>query len=136
MYTKASPSPIPKTQPLKKIYSSSQLIHCFLSFYRKGGPPCQTILYEVKGTGKLTATTCLPVDSKYVKGSFKDKIMDETEDLDILNYSQIGLLIAHILLSLYEAFQLRRRNQPPPFAVPVPVVRAHRRNSDFAINIE
>ena len=62
--------------------------------------------------------------------------MDVTKDLDILNYSQIGLLIAYILLTLYEAYQIRRRNQPPPFAVLVPVVRAHRRNSDFAINIE
>ena len=76
------------------------------------------------------------MSDKYVKGGFKTQILNETENLDTLNYAQIALLILQLVIQIFEAVSARFRAQRPPIHMPVPVVRAMRRNSDFAIDID
>ena len=104
---------------------------------RHGGPPCQTIIYEVPNSGgKLTASSCLPVSDTYIKNGFKKEVLEQTDGLELYNIVQIGLMVAIMVIQAYEAVTARMRHQTLMMAraaAASPAPRRLRRNSDFAL---
>ena len=59
------------------------------------------------GTGKITATTCMPVDDRYAKSKFKNQVLAQTDDVEMLEYILIGLIVVDLIFAVYRHYSAR-----------------------------
>ena len=64
------------------------------------------ILYTTP-TGKLTSTTCLPVDERFKKSHFKNLLLSYTDNVEVLEYVLIGLVVLDIVLGFFRQYGQR-----------------------------
>ena len=103
--------------------------------FRKDGDACQLIVYRT-ATGRTTTSRCLPVSEKYLKTEYKKKVLQNTDDVEYLQFGTIALVLLDIILTIFKMFQQKLQttqilaNQGNvPNNTPTP----QRRNSQYAI---
>ena len=108
--------------------------------HRKDGPPCQLVVYEAIN-GKTTTSRCLPVSEKYKKTEYKKQMLNNTDDIEYLEYGALGLIILDIILNIYKLY-IQRINTLQIIAnanananLNDNTPTAQRRNSQYAIQM-
>ena len=92
------------------------------------------IVYRT-ATGRTTTSRCLPVSEKYLKTEYKKKILQNTDDVEYLQFGTIALVLLDIILTIFKIFQQKLQttqilaNQGNAPNTPTPL----RRNSQYAI---
>ena len=109
-----------------------------ISIFSKTGPPCEVIFYETS-KGRTTASRCLPLKEKYKKTPFKKQVIENTDQVENLQYGAIALVILDVILNIYKIYaqrlqtlqiitaQVTKQNNNSP--------NAQRRNSQYALQM-
>ena len=49
----------------------------------------------------------MPVDDRYARSKFKDQVLSQTDDVELMEFILIGLIVVDIILGLYRHYLAR-----------------------------
>ena len=92
-------------------------------------------MYET-GSGKTTTTRCMPVNEEYRETPYKKKMMENTDEVEMLQYVSLSLVLLDLVLNIYKLWAARLQTMQilaSTAAVQPNTPIAQRRNSQYSI---
>ena len=93
------------------------------------------MIYET-AQGKTTTSRCLPIDEKYRRTPFKQQLLENTDQVEILQIASVALVILDIFINIYKLWAARLQTIQiiaAQAAAQTNTPIAQRRNSQYSI---